>query len=753
MSNNLDSLWYTSSRIPNAFGLAVQLGELQKDLRSRGIQLKESTATHKSDISFDQNITSFYYANGVDRKTIGLSSLEQREFILVRKGSSITTLQQLKGARLGIPIDFNNLTNEAKAISLHGFHSALRAANLSNLDVQWTNLPLFKKSDEFASKVHSQRAFFQREAQALMNEEVDAIYVYGSAGLDIQLFLDAHILIDLAHIPSENNHVHHGVPLSFTVSAELLQQHSDIVNRIVAHTLVAADWALKHWEEVNRIVAKEVGIPEELVEAAYSERLYTQFTFDLAPEKLAVISDLQTFLLNNELLRSVFLLEDRIDSMRIPAARALISSGGIPYPLSASVSKYSLQDVPADYFRKSAPVHIIKSDEEAIQAAKTFAAEIKGGASDRDRYRKLPFDEIKKLSEMGLLGLVVPKAYGGPEVSTNTLMEVFKIISAADGAIGQIPQNHHFFVKVVELNGTEEQKAFFFAQVLQGAQFGNGLAERGNKSFADMLTRLTSDGNGKFRLSGKKYYCTGALFSSWIPIIALDDSGNRVAVFVPRDAKGLTIIDDWSGIGQRTTASGSVILDDIEVTEAHVFPHYKIFEGPQYFNAFGQIMHAAIDIGIAIAAMDDAAKFVREKSRPSFQSGLKTAAEEPYLIRRFGELGVGLLSAEALLEKAANSIDKSRSLLNEDTAGTATLQVDAVKYLATDVVIEITNALFEVAGTSSMDEKYNLDRHWRNGRIHTLHDPARWKLHHVGNWYLNELYPPNPFAQSFKNRG
>jgi SfnB family sulfur acquisition oxidoreductase len=323
------------------------------------------------------------------------------------------------------------------------------------------------------------------------------------------------------------------------------------------------------------------------------------------------------------------------------------------------------------------------------------------------------------------------------------LAEIFKIISAADGAIGQIPQNHHFFVKIVELNGNERQKAFFFDQVLQGAQFGNALAERGTPYGKQMNTKLTKAGEGRYVLNGRKYYSTGSLYASWITVFAEDEDGKRVAVYLPRFTQGLTVIDDWSGIGQRTTSSGTVVFRDVEVPQEYVIPHWKTFEAPQYFGAFAQIMHAAVDVGIAAAALRDAAAFVRERTRPLFQSGVSRAADEPYLIKRFGELGIRLQAAEALLEKAAAAVDAARANLNETTAGTSSLLVASAKSFATDVVIEMTNALFEVAGTSSMDSKYNLDRHWRNGRIHTLHDPARWKQHHVGNWYLNEVWPPN----------
>ena len=64
------------------------------------------------------------------------------------------------------------------------------------------------------------------------------------------------------------------------------------------------------------------------------------------------------------------------------------------------------------------------------------------------------------------------------------------------------------------------------------------------------------------------------------------------------------------------------------------------------------------------------------------------------------------------------------------------------KVLTTEIALEASNTLFELAGTSSTKVGLNLDRHWRNARTHTLHDPVRWKYHVVGDYHLNDTVPP-----------
>ena len=392
-------------------------------------------------------------------------------------------------------------------------------------------------------------------------------------------------------------------------------------------------------------------------------------------------------------------------------------------------------------------VRVLHTEAEAIKAAMTFADEIRADASDRDRNRRLPFAELRQLARTGLLGVTVPKSHGGLGISCRSLVEIFKIISTADPSIGQIPQNHHVFVRAIELEGDEAQKEFFFDQLLGGAQFGNALSERGTKTVLEFKTRLTRSGDGKFRLDGRKFYCTGALFAAWIPVFALDENDKLIVAYVPRNSKGLTVIDDWSGIGQRVTASGSVLLENVEVQVGHIVPLWRNYERPHTLGAFAQIMHVAIDVGIAAAALDDAANFVREKTRPWAESGLARAADEPHLIKRFGELYIALQGAEALLERAAVTLDEAGLKNITDEAATRTsVAVATAKSFSTQVAIETTNALFELAGTASMDASQNLDRHWRNARIHTLHDPARWKQFHLGNWYLNGIAPPRVYS-------
>ncbi len=385
--------------------------------------------------------------------------------------------------------------------------------------------------------------------------------------------------------------------------------------------------------------------------------------------------------------------------------------------------------------------HLISNDSEAIAIAQELAIEFAKEASERDRQRRLPNEEIKKFSESGLWGITVPKEYGGAFVSNVTLAEVVKIISQADPSIGQIPQNHLYMVEALRLDGTEEQKRFFFDLVLQGKRFGNAFSEVGTKSVTDVQTRLVRSGSG-YVLNGRKFYSSGALLADWIPVVAKNDDDKTVIAFVERDAEGLTLIDDWSSFGQRTTASGTTILENVRVPEEYVIPHYLAFERPTTMGPVAQIIQAAVDVGIASAALNDTIYFVRNHTRPWIDSNVERGYEDPLVIYQVGELEIKLHAAEAILSRAGEFLDRAIEDMTEATVAAASIAVAESKALAAEAAIATTNKLFELAGTKSTLNQFNYDRHWRNARTHTLHDPARWKYYAVGSYYLNGVNPP-----------
>ncbi|MBO0145034.1 SfnB family sulfur acquisition oxidoreductase [Agrobacterium sp. Ap1] len=386
--------------------------------------------------------------------------------------------------------------------------------------------------------------------------------------------------------------------------------------------------------------------------------------------------------------------------------------------------------------------HLIKTDAEAVRVATEFAKTLRAGASERDAERRLPWQELDAFVATGLWGISVPKAYGGAGVSSGTLAKVTAIIGAADGSLSQIPQNHYYALEVLRVGGSAAQKRFFYDKVLAGERLGNALAEIGHKDFK-RRTRLVEE-DGKLFVEGTKYYCTGAIYAHWIPTLVTrqEDGADRLfIVFVPRTAPGVTIYDDWDGFGQRVTGSGTVRFEHVAVEGEWILPFQASFERPTSIGPLAQIIHAAIDLGIGQGAYRDTLEFVRSRARAWIDAKVESAGEDPLTLSEIGKVRISLRAAEALVERAARLVDAAMEAPDEANVAAASIAVAEAKILTTKAGLLAANKLFELSGTSSTMAEDNYDRHWRNVRTHTLHDPVRWKYQAIGQYYLNGRLP------------
>ncbi|GAB2463854.1 SfnB family sulfur acquisition oxidoreductase [Comamonas humi] len=391
--------------------------------------------------------------------------------------------------------------------------------------------------------------------------------------------------------------------------------------------------------------------------------------------------------------------------------------------------------------------HTIRTEAEALQAAEQFAQSIAAGALARDRDRILPFREVEQFSQSGLWGITIPREYGGAGVSTGVLTRAVLRIAAADGNFGHIPQNHYYALEVLRVGATHEQKQFFYGEVLKGKRFGNALAEIGKQDFV-RRTQLLREEGGWF-VDGRKFYCTGSLYAHWIPTLVTakettrEGGGERLYLaFVPHDAPGVTLTDDWDGFGQRVTGSGLVEFNRVRVEPEWVVPFTDSFERPTTIGPFAQIIHAALDLGIGRGAFEATLPFIRDNARPWIDAGVDRAAQDPLLLHQIGEVHVRLRAAEALLARAARFVDAAQRQPDEDSVARASIAVAEAKALATSASVLAGSKLFELGGTGATAARHGLDRYWRNARTHTLHDPVRWKYHAIGNYALNGVRPP-----------
>ncbi|MCV7433462.1 acyl-CoA dehydrogenase family protein [Mycolicibacterium bacteremicum] len=408
-----------------------------------------------------------------------------------------------------------------------------------------------------------------------------------------------------------------------------------------------------------------------------------------------------------------------------------------------------------DIAETATTVPVLDTAEAALAAADAVATELAARSAEYERAGTSLEPQLRLVAEAGLLSVPVPAAHGGPGLPASIQIEVLRRLSRGDGSVGQLLLAHFVISQAISGLPIDQQPApRIYGDILAGGQLGNATAERGTASALDRRTTVTRRADGTWELNGVKYYATGTLGARWIAVAALvaDKPGETATMFVRPDQDGVTLdLEKWSAFGQRGTRSGEVRLERVVVEDDLVIeegPAPDPVDGPPtVLGAYDQALHAAIDIGIARAALEDGAQFVSTRTRPwkeALDAGIDRADEEPHIVRRFGELTARLWALEALLARGAALVDEGQAAeeLSRDAAAQASLTVAAAKALAQEFGVEIAGGIFELTGTAGTDGEVNLDRHWRNVRTHSLHDPARWKYVHLGNHTLRGTRPP-----------
>jgi alkylation response protein AidB-like acyl-CoA dehydrogenase len=237
------------------------------------------------------------------------------------------------------------------------------------------------------------------------------------------------------------------------------------------------------------------------------------------------------------------------------------------------------------------------------------------------------------------------------------------------------------------------------------------------------------------------------LLAHWVAPLVRTEEGEQRFVMICRNAQNLALKNDWSGFGQRTSASGTTVLDNVTVSAE------AVFNGPAgHFAMLGvaifQILHAAVDAGIAQASIDDSVNCLRDLARPWAAAGIERASDDPLSLRSLGMLQAHAHAADALLERGAHSIDEAAIEPCERLSAEAAIAALEAKSFAAEIAVDAANMLFEFGGARSTLARFGYDRHWRNARTHSLHDPVRWRQYEIGNFLVNGEIP----AAAYRSR-
>ncbi len=379
---------------------------------------------------------------------------------------------------------------------------------------------------------------------------------------------------------------------------------------------------------------------------------------------------------------------------------------------------------------------VIRSDAEATALASGFATRVAAGAARRAREALSQSDEIDAWSQSGLWAVRVPESHGGAALSYVTVAEIIKIVAAADPALGRVPVDHFVAVEHLAACGSEAQKRDLFGAVLNGVRLGYAIAEPDGASG----TRLSDDGDNVI-VDGTKVVSTGTLLAHVVAVTARDPSGRPCLMFVDHETPGVETVDDASLTGSHATASGQLRLTGVRVPRRRVVPVQPTDERPSGTAAISELLHAAVEAGIARGTIADTVALLRTLAQPGAESGLDRAVTDPFTISAIGDLQIKLHAAEAVLTRAAEMTDIAIDRPDAETVAAAAVAASGARVLTTEIAMLAATKLFELGGMDAMLDGQSLERHWRNARAFTAHDPGRRKLVAVGNYHLSGVKP------------
>ncbi|MGE0220807.1 acyl-CoA dehydrogenase family protein [Mycolicibacterium sp.] len=385
--------------------------------------------------------------------------------------------------------------------------------------------------------------------------------------------------------------------------------------------------------------------------------------------------------------------------------------------------------------------------DDALVRIREVFAELAKGAAERDRTDEHPYALVAALAEAGFGRLRLPREHGGFDVDLPTLFALLAEAGQADSNIPQIWRGHFTTTEILRRERDPHARQHWSEKVATGAVFGNAQSEPSSvvagleaaDGWGVIATRVRTDAQGRRVVSGTKFYSTGSRFADYIRAAVLDEQDRRGFVVIPARHPGVDHVDDWDGIGQRQTGSGTTVLTDVPVE-----PHGDIGQGidsVRGLDSFVQIVHLANLTGIARSIVAETVDVVRARTRTSRHALTQDAATDPEVLAVIGRLQARRVTAEALLDRAAHRLEAAHAAGDEESYADAYTETSTAQVAVIEAVLDAATASFDAGGSSTVRAGVHLDRHWRNARTLASHNPVIYKPRVIGDFLVNGNRP------------
>jgi alkylation response protein AidB-like acyl-CoA dehydrogenase len=358
---------------------------------------------------------------------------------------------------------------------------------------------------------------------------------------------------------------------------------------------------------------------------------------------------------------------------------------------------------------------VLSDDQEHIRREiREFAArEIAPNVMKWDEAGEFPAEVVKKLGDMGLLGVIFPPEYGGAGLGYVDYVMAIEELSAVDGSVGIIVAAHNSLgTNHIFLAGNETQKRKYVTKLASGEWLGAwGLTEPGSGSDAGGARTTAVKKGDCYVLNGNKTFITNGSHAHTAVVIAVTDKSKGThglsAFVVEKGTKGFRPGRKENKLGLRASDTSELIFEDCEIPAENLLG----VEGEGFIDAMrvldgGRISIAALALGIGRGALDAALKYVKERR----QFG-KAIAEFQGIQWKLADMATELDAARLLTQRAAVLKDAGRTVTRESAMA---------KLFASEVAVRICNEAVQLFGGYGFIKDYPAEKYYRDVKLCTI---------------------------------
>jgi alkylation response protein AidB-like acyl-CoA dehydrogenase len=360
------------------------------------------------------------------------------------------------------------------------------------------------------------------------------------------------------------------------------------------------------------------------------------------------------------------------------------------------------------------PFVLTEDQEHLRREIRDFASrEIAPYVSKWDESGEFPMAAVKKLGAMGLLGVIIPQAYGGAGLGYVDYVLAVEELSAVDGSIGLTVAAHNSLgANHIFLAGNEAQKRRYIPRLAAGEWLAAwALTEPGSGSDASNARTTAAKKCGSYVLNGTKTFITNGRYADVAVVIAVTDKSKAThglsAFVIEKGTRGFRAGKKENKLGLRASDTSELIFEDCEIPEENLLGK----EGEGFIDAMrvldgGRISIAALALGIGRGALDAALQYVKERR----QFG-KAIAEFQGIQWRLADMATELDAARLLTQRAAVLKDAGRKTTRESSMA---------KLFASEVAVKICDQAVQLFGGYGFIKDYPVEKFYRDVKLCTI---------------------------------